>query len=793
MKNVEKNKQVEEKEKKNCPYLNLIHVFKNTPEYHKEHNDKFASITNRASLLSSIRNTKLNRKQEDENNNFFDNIKEVTEIIKDNINFGQNELENIDNQKDNKKFEYDKNLYYYNPFPNINKPILFIAIISFHHKKGSIIEYTYPSKEDLIKNSENLSFLIDNSDKTKENLIDDLFFQLTCVCLPDGIHASNRDTQFFIIQDYKYPLYGISCYEQIKSFRDDSIENTRFSIQKSICIISLLPFYSSLYSKLSISVEAFFDQESLQDRQIINELYDNYRFDNNMNYNISEMTFIFATRKLLCFTKEKIFMILKMILLEKKILIFSTISGNVCSFIYNLISLIPGQILFNFRNSKSILNYLRNLEMYGFPLKIFNEEYKIFPLVTLFDIDKIETKYTNFLMGTTNQLILDSAINKKKFDLIINIDTEKITPFFNRKVKINKNKEPKEIKDIKENKDIFEITKNEKNIYNSIRDKLKEFDIKYNNTQWLNTLNDNNYNKNSKKLIIDNEDNEANIANTTNNNIIHSISYETIDNYIRTEFENYFKKLFIQLSLLLNIVKNNSIARLLDFPKDYTLSQYILDSKILKKIFKILVPNSNFIVFFLFFTNVKSFEYWLKEHDENLFYLHENIATDKTIIVFNEDGSIYEGEYKNGKPNGHGSMTSNDNKTIYDGEWKNGKKEGIGKLIITDKYNYSGPFENDFFSGTGGVLCDNQGNIYDGDFDKGKFNGYGHYKMANGDTYIGEFKDGLFNGKGQYNDKDGNLFDGEFKNGKKEGRGMLIKSNGEKIEGMFSNDLFVEK
>ena len=48
-----------------------------------------------------------------------------------------------------------------------------------------------------------------------------LFFQLTCVCLPDGIHASNRDTQFFIIQDYKYPLYGISCYEQIKSQRDD--------------------------------------------------------------------------------------------------------------------------------------------------------------------------------------------------------------------------------------------------------------------------------------------------------------------------------------------------------------------------------------------------------------------------------------------------------------------------------------------------------------------------------------------------------------------------------------------
>ena len=789
MKHTEK-KQSEEKEKTNCPYLNIIQVFKNTPEYHKENSEKYTAITNRASILSSIRNTKQDKKLDEEN--FFDNIKEVPEII---INNEKKESEKVTNQndeinkennnKENVKKEYDKNLYYYNSFPNLDKPILFIAIISFHHKKGSIVEYTYPSKEDLLKNDKNLSLLIENTEKTKENLLDDIFFQLTCVCLPDGIHASNRDTQFFIIQDYKDPLYGIACYEQIKSFRDDSLENTRFSIQKSVCIISFLPFYSSLYSKLSISVEAFFDQESLQDRQLINELYSNYRFDNNMNYNISEMTFIFATRKLLCFTKEKIFMILKMILLQKKILVFSTISGNVCSFIYNLISLIPGQILFNFRNSKSILNYLRNLEMYGFPLKIFNEEYRLFPLVTLFDIDKIESKYTNYLMGTTNQLILDSAINKKKFDLVINIDNEKILPFFNKKMKVNKN----EIKDIKENKDIYEITKNEKIIFNSIRDKLKEFDIKYNNTQWLNTLNDNSYNK---KLNIDSEIKDDNNTNNTNNKIIHSIAYEIIDNYIRNEFENYFKKLFIQLSLLLNIVKNNSIARLLDFPKEHTLSQYILDPKAFKKIFKIIVPSSNLIEFLYFFTKEKAFDYWLKDHDENLFYLHENIISDKILIVFNEDGSIYEGNYKNGKPNGHGSMTSDDNKTIYDGEWKNGKKEGFGKLIITDKYNYSGPFENDIFSGSGGVLCDSQGNIYDGDFEKGKFHGYGHYKMSNGDTYIGEFKEGLFNGKGQYNDKDGNVFDGEFKNGKKDGLGTLIKSNGEKIEGMFSNDLFVE-
>ena len=330
LKNVEKFKE----DKKNCPYYKIIEVFKNIPEYQKKYDEKYTSITNRASLLSSL------IKKKNEVNKF-----EKAEINENEIKEKDLDTnENIENNTDIKVAKYDENLYYYNPFPNLNKPILFVAIISFHHKKGSIVEYTYPSKEELLKNNENFQYLIENSGKTKESLIDDLFFQLTCVCLPDGIHASNRDTQFFIIQDYKYPLYGISCYEQIKSFRDDTVENTRFSIQKSICIISLLPFYSSLHSKLSISVEAFFNQESLQDKQIINELYENYRFDSKMNFNISEMTFIFATRKLLCFTKEKIFMILKMILLEKKILVFSTISGNVCSFIYNLISLIPGQI-----------------------------------------------------------------------------------------------------------------------------------------------------------------------------------------------------------------------------------------------------------------------------------------------------------------------------------------------------------------------------------------------------------------------------------------------------------------
>ena len=764
---------------KNSPYSRLIKIFKDIQEFHLENSGKYTSITNRGSLISSKKNETSNLKEINKFKN--EEQKEKNEIIVNN----NSDINNISNKINNNILQkkYDPNLFYYNAFPDLGSPILFIAIVSFHHKKGSIVEYTYPSREDILKKDKILSYLIEHTGKTKENLIDELFFQLTCVCLPDGIHASNRDTQFFIIQDYKYPLYGISCYEQIKSFRDDTVENTRFSIQKSICIISLLPFYSSLFSKLSICVEAYFNQESLQDKQIISEIYNNYRYDEHMNYNISEMNFIFATRKLLCFTKDKIFMILKMILLEKKILVFSSVSGNVCSFIYNLISLIPGQILFNFKKSEPIINYLRNLEMYGFPLKIFNEKYRLFPLVTLFEIDKIESKYTNYLMGTTNQLLLDTAINKKSFDLVINIDTEKIIPFLNKKSKDNKNKETKEPK---ESKELFEMSKEEKNIYNMIKEKLKEFGIKYNDIPWINTLNDNMFNTKVNKLIIDGND-----KSNSNHNYLKSFSNESVDNFIRSEFENYFKKLFIKLSLCFNIVKNNSLVKLLDIPKEINFTQFILEEKIIKKIFKILIPSSITVEFLYNFTKMKSFDYWAKEHDPILYYLSENIVSDKILIVFLEDGSIYEGEYKNGKPNGKGSMTSFDNKTIYDGDWVNGKREGNGKLIISDEYNYTGPFENDLFSGSGGVLCDNKGNIYEGDFEKGKFEGYGHYKMSNGDTYIGEFKGGLFHGKGQFNDKEGNIFDGEFKNGKKDGEGVLIKKDGEKLVGKFKNDVFI--
>ena len=141
----------------------------------------------------------------------------------------------------------------------------------------------------------------------------------------------------------------------------------------------------------------------------------------------------------------------------------------------------------------------------GFPLKLYHSESKIFPLFTLFEFAKIE-KIKSFLIGTTNQIVLDN--NKIKYDLIINIDTQKI--IFS--------------KDIPDK--IYKNSKEEKNIVNSIITKLKQnFDEK--NETWM-----------------------VNLHN-------HDPNFEGSDDYIRNTLRNYFFNLMIDLSLTKQLIKNS--------------------------------------------------------------------------------------------------------------------------------------------------------------------------------------------------------------------------------------------
>jgi len=85
--------------------------------------------------------------------------------------------------------------------------------------------------------------------------------------------------------------------------------------------------------------------------------------------------------------------------------------------------------------------------------------------------------------------------------------------------------------------------------------------------------------------------------------------------------------------------------------------------------------------------------------------------------------SIYVGECKNGKREGHGILTFSDGEN-YDGQWENDKKNGTGIFSWSDGTNYSGEWKNDKKEGHG-ILTYSDGEKYDGHWHNDKKNGIG--------------------------------------------------------------------
>ena len=100
---------------------------------------------------------------------------------------------------------------------------------------------------------------------------------------------------------------------------------------------------------------------------------------------------------------------------------------------------------------------------------------------------------------------------------------------------------------------------------------------------------------------------------------------------------------------------------------------------------------------------------------------------DKAVISTN-DNATYEGEMKDGLPDGKGKEVYK-NGEEYVGQFLRGKKHGFGIYYKPGQYRYSGNFLNN------------------------KRNGYGVVNYENGAVYKGNFKNGVFDGKGTFVDE----------------------------------------
>ena len=181
-----------------------------------------------------------------------------------------------------------------------------------------------------------------------------------------------------------------------------------------------------------------------------------------------------------------------------------------------------------------------------------------------------------------------------------------------------------------------------------------------------------------------------------------------------------------------------------------------------------------------------------------------------------ENGDVYEGEIKDGKRNGQGTMTYANGDVyegtwvdgqrsgegiytwadsteavphFYTGQWEDGKKNGQGTMYFTNGGIYKGEFIDDLLNGQG-VLTWTDGDVYKGEFKDGSMNGQGVLTWANGDVYKGEFKDGKRDGQGIITYANGDVYKGEWKEGKKNGQGTMTYADGRVETGEWKNDSF---
>ncbi len=137
-------------------------------------------------------------------------------------------------------------------------------------------------------------------------------------------------------------------------------------------------------------------------------------------------------------------------------------------------------------------------------MKIFNSMIKVFPLFTLFDFNMLEG-LRGFIVGTTNQMMLNH--NRIKFDIAINLDTQKIM--------ISNDIPEKYLKMSKEDKNIYN------KVFNTIKDNYKEDEA------WMISMN------------------------------YFEPMFDGSDDFIRNEIKNYFFKLITDFDLLINLINSD--------------------------------------------------------------------------------------------------------------------------------------------------------------------------------------------------------------------------------------------
>ncbi|EJT98777.1 hypothetical protein DACRYDRAFT_110671 [Dacryopinax primogenitus] len=302
--------------------------------------------------------------------------------------------------------------------------ILGVIVIDFNHLVGPKVEFAVPP-----------------SVGADEEMCGILPF----LALPDGAHLSSEDYCYFHLSSTHVSpdgtpqtVFGISCNRQIQTSQltKKAADVTRSTVQKAVVVLASKPIFGPIRDKLGVVTRAFFNQLDFGQTEILVEFYKS--LEGNLTGQLTESALYMGTslRELVHKFRHKTLVLLKMLMLQRKIMFFGQPVETLCTYQYSLVSLIPGLLdhladcatPFHDRRENdhdrpselrtsdrlSLLRYL------GLPLNVFGKNAFFQPYLPLQEVDMLRSA-SSYLCGTTNNIVTQQRDSKP--DLLINIES----------------------------------------------------------------------------------------------------------------------------------------------------------------------------------------------------------------------------------------------------------------------------------------------------------------------------------------------------------------------------------
>lgn len=218
--------------------------------------------------------------------------------------------------------------------PHTNEAILAVAVVGFHHSKGSMLEFYHPRSRDLSS-----------------------FKHLIHQALPDGAHNVGAGSVCFVLppaasgKDTAPPsnYIVVSCFRQIPT--DELVaagqeeEFTRATVQKAMCVVSQVPMYGLIEARLRMVTEAYFNGKNFSDKSLLIELYDYLMKASSRDAPLGEIVHLgLDIGSLLLPHQNRPLQIVKALLLGCSVMVYSPSAETASRTVLTLASLIPGCI-----------------------------------------------------------------------------------------------------------------------------------------------------------------------------------------------------------------------------------------------------------------------------------------------------------------------------------------------------------------------------------------------------------------------------------------------------------------